>query len=142
MKIIPLSEGSFTIDQTKDFIPFNLEMDDLQQRSRGSLLVEIQPFVIITKNDVILLDTGLGFTNENDVLQLHQNLMDNDIDPMSVTKVLMSHLHKDHAGGISKHDKQLNKSFLRFNASNWCWAKNADSTFQPCSINPPLGSDP
>ena len=30
MQIIPLSEGSFTIDTTKQFIPFNLEKDDLQ----------------------------------------------------------------------------------------------------------------
>ncbi len=132
MKIIPLSEGSFTIDQTKEFIPFNLEMDDLQTRSRGSLLVEIQPFVIVTKNDVILLDTGLGFSNENDVLQLHQNLMDNDIDPMSVTKVLMSHLHKDHAGGISKYDKQLNKSFISFpNAMYYVNRQELEFSMQP-----------
>ena len=32
MKIIPLSEGSFTIDKTKKFIPFNTAKDDLQQR--------------------------------------------------------------------------------------------------------------
>ena len=44
MQIIPLSEGSFTIDRTKQFIPFNLEKDDLQQRPNGSLLVEVQPY--------------------------------------------------------------------------------------------------
>lgn len=60
MKIIPLSEGAFTVDQSKKFIPFNIETDDLQQRNKGSILVEIQPFVIITSNDILLLDTGLG----------------------------------------------------------------------------------
>ncbi|MBU3713760.1 MAG: MBL fold metallo-hydrolase [Ferruginibacter sp.] len=114
MKIIPLSEGSFTIDQTKAFIPFDKNKDELQQRPTGSLLVEIQPFVIITAKDVILLDTGLGFANDNGILQVHQNLIDNDIDPLSVTKVLLSHLHKDHAGGIRKHDKVLQQSFLSF----------------------------
>ena len=54
MQIIPLSEGSFTIDTTKQFIPFNLEKDDLQQRPNGSLLVEVQPFCIVTKNDILL----------------------------------------------------------------------------------------
>ena len=44
MKIIPLSEGAFTIDKTKVFIPFNKEKDDLQDRALGSLLVEVQPF--------------------------------------------------------------------------------------------------
>ncbi len=114
MKIIPLSEGAFTIDKTKIFIPFNVEKDNLQQRPIGSLLVEVQPFCIITKKDILLIDTGLGFCNSNGVLQIHQLLVDNGIDPMSVTKVLLSHLHKDHSGGISKEDKILGNTFLSF----------------------------
>ncbi|MFM2360684.1 MAG: hypothetical protein RLY16_2677, partial [Bacteroidota bacterium] len=51
MTIIPLSEGAFTIDKTKQFIPFEKGVDDLQQRPIGSLLVEVQPFCIITKRD-------------------------------------------------------------------------------------------
>ena len=114
MKIIPLSEGAFTIDQTKVFVPFDINKDDLQQRPLGSLLVEVQPFCIVTKKDILLIDTGLGYCNKEGVLQLHQNLIDNGIDPMSVTKVLMSHLHKDHSGGVSKEDKILNHTFLSF----------------------------
>ena len=105
MKIIPLSEGSFTIDKTKLFVPFDTSSDDLQQRPVGSLLVEIQPFVIITPEDVLLVDTGLGFTNKEGVLQIHQNLMDNGINPSEITKVLLSHLHKDHAGGVQHAGK-------------------------------------
>lgn len=101
MKIIPLSEGSFSIDKTKLFVPFNTNADDLQQRATGSLLVEVQPFVVVTPEDVLLLDTGLGFEKDG-VLQLHKNMMDAGINPSEVTKVLMSHLHKDHAGGISR----------------------------------------
>lgn len=108
MKIIPLNEGAFTIDQSKLFVPFNLQSDDLQKRPSGSLLVEVQPFVVITAEDVLLLDTGLGFTTPEGRLQLHQNLMDQGINPSEVTKVLMSHLHKDHAGGVgSSEDKTL-----------------------------------
>ncbi len=73
MKIIPLSEGVFTIDKTKIFVPFDLEKDELQARTSGSLLVEVQPFVLITKKDILLLDTGLGFMKQNE-MQLHQNL--------------------------------------------------------------------
>jgi glyoxylase-like metal-dependent hydrolase (beta-lactamase superfamily II) len=101
MKIIPLSEGSFTIDKTKQFIPFDQLRDDLQQRNTGSLLVEVQPFVVITTEDVLLLDTGLGFNVEGK-LQLHQNLIEAGINPSEITKVLMSHLHKDHSGGVTK----------------------------------------
>jgi glyoxylase-like metal-dependent hydrolase (beta-lactamase superfamily II) len=114
MKIIPLSEGSFTIDKTKQFVPFDIKNDDLQQRPAGSLLVEIQPFCIVTKNDILVIDTGLGFSNPDGTLQIHQNLMDNGINPMDVTKVLMSHLHKDHSGGVCKEDAILKQKFFSF----------------------------
>ena len=104
MKILPLSEGSFTIDKTKVFVPFNNETDNLQNRTTGSLLVEVQPFAIVTSRDVLLIDTGLGFEIEAK-MQLHKNLKNAGIDSSSVTKVLMSHLHKDHAGGITRKNK-------------------------------------
>ncbi len=97
MKIIPLSEGTFTIDQTKKFIPFDDSSEDLKARPAGSLLVEIQPFVVISSKDILLLDMGLGFETDG-TLQLHRNLMDAGINPAEVTKVLLTHLHKDHAG--------------------------------------------
>ena len=124
MKIIPLSEGAFTIDKTKVFIPFNKEKDDLQERALGSLLVEVQPFCIITKKDILIIDTGLGFCNQDGVLQIHQNLIDNGIDPMDVTKVLLSHLHKDHSGGVCKTDKILNHHFLSFPQATYYVNKN------------------
>jgi len=114
MKIIPLSEGAFTIDKTKVFVPFDTVTDDLQKRPIGSLLVEIDPFLVITNSDILLLDTGLGFANKNGILQIHQNLLDNGINPSEVTKVLLSHLHKDHSGGVTLKNKQLNQSFLSF----------------------------
>src|SRR6185436_3789353 len=109
MKIIPLSEGSFTVDNTKLFVPFDQQSENLQARPAGSLLVEIQPFVVMTANDVLLLDTGLGFSGKDGKMQLHKNLENAGIDAAAVTKVLLTHLHKDHAGGISldKDRRQL-----------------------------------
>jgi glyoxylase-like metal-dependent hydrolase (beta-lactamase superfamily II) len=111
MKIIPLSEGTFTIDKTKLFVPFDETKDELQERSRGSLLVEIQPFLVITSKDVLLLDTGLGFSRHGK-MQIHQNLMNAGINPSEITKVLLTHLHKDHAGGVSEDPDHRNLSFL------------------------------
>ncbi len=105
MKIIPLSEGVFTIDSTKLFVPFNISSDNLQQRPTGSLLVEIQPFVVVTSKDILLLDTGLGF-EQNGKLQIYNNLQQHNILPGDITKVLLTHLHKDHAGGIGKKNSQ------------------------------------
>ncbi|MGX5818548.1 MBL fold metallo-hydrolase [Chitinophaga lutea] len=113
-RIIPLSEGSFTVDGTKRFVPFDEKKDVLKERPAGSLLVEIQPFLVITDRDILLLDTGLGFRNADGVLQLHQNMMDQGINPMEVTKVLMSHLHKDHAGGITVEDLITGERSLAF----------------------------
>ena len=114
MKIIPLSEGAFTIDATKKFVPFDTANDNLQQRPSGSLLVEIQPFAVLTLKDIIVIDTGLGFSNDAGMMQIHQNLLDNGIGAMEVTKVLLSHLHKDHAGGIYKDDEIGKHQFLSF----------------------------
>ena len=100
MNIIALSEGTFTIDKTKHFVPFDEDVHDLRQRTVGSLLVEIQPFVVITSNDIILFDTGLGFEKDGQ-MQIHKNLADAGIEPSTITKVLLTHLHKDHAGGVS-----------------------------------------
>ena len=120
MKIIPLNEGAFTVDQTKKFISFNIDKDDLQQRNKGSLLVEIQPFLIITSKDILLLDTGLGFADENGQLQIHKNLANHGFNPSDVTKVLLSHLHKDHTGGIA----QTNKKIVSFENATYYINKN------------------
>jgi glyoxylase-like metal-dependent hydrolase (beta-lactamase superfamily II) len=104
MKIIPLSEGAFTVDKTKQFVPFDTGTDDLQQRPAGSLLVEVQPFAVVSSEDIIVFDAGLGFEKDGE-LQIHRNLRNAGIEPGQVTKVLMSHLHKDHAGGISRMNK-------------------------------------
>lgn len=102
--IIPLSEGVFTIGHDKHFVPFDPATDVLEERPTGSLLVDIQPFLVRTKGKNILLDTGLGYSLSNGELQLHANLRFHGIEPADIDMVLLSHLHKDHAGGISHHN--------------------------------------
>jgi len=111
MRIYPLSEGNFSIDSTKVFIPFD---GDIQNRPPGSIIVQVQPFVVVTEKDIILLDTGLGYFNNQGILQIHANLMAIGIDPSSVTKVFLSHLHKDHSGGISYLHPQHQERFISF----------------------------
>src|SRR5882724_859481 len=116
MKTIPLSEGSFTVDKTKLFVPFDQGRDELHARSTGSLLVEIQPFVVITSKDILLLDTGLGFSNSEGRMQLHKNLAEAGINAADITKVLLTHLHKDHAGGVAE-----SKDHHRLSLPNATW---------------------
>ena len=151
MTIIPLSEGSFTIDKTKVFVPFDAGKDVLEDRPVGSLLVEVQPFLVVTSKDVLLLDAGLGFRNSEGVLQIHQNLKAAGYDPDQVTKVLMTHLHKDHAGGIgSPHGDAMNgtevlnfpqaRYYVQGRELDFAWKTGAPS-FLPDEIKPLIGSD-
>ncbi len=103
-EVFPLSEGVFTVGHDKQFVPFDQDKDELNDRPTGSLLVEIQPFLVVTEKDVIILDTGLGYEKDG-VLQIHTNLKKLGYQPEDVTKVLLSHLHKDHAGGVVYKDK-------------------------------------
>lgn len=131
MKIFPLSEGSFTVDQSKKFVPFKINEDDLQQRPRGSLLVEIQPFVVVTSKDILVLDTGLGFADPDQQLQIHKNLASHGINSTDVTKVLLSHLHKDHSGGILTPDKtklSFENADYYINQEEWNYAFGKDSS--------------
>jgi len=128
MKIFPLSEGAFTIDSTKLFVPFDEATDDLQQRPTGSLLVEIQPFLVVTETDVLILDAGLGFANKEGELQLHAHLKKLGVQPEQVTKVLMSHLHKDHAGGVSYGVGEKQLSFP--NATYYIQKRELDFAFE------------
>jgi glyoxylase-like metal-dependent hydrolase (beta-lactamase superfamily II) len=150
MKIFPLSEGSFTIDKTKLFVPFDESEHQLNDRPTGSLLVEIQPFLVVTSKDVLLLDTGLGFDNKEGSLQIHDNIRKAGFEPEQVTKVLLSHLHKDHAGGISNPSAQrfgaadvMNfpnaKYYLQKRELDFAWKTGAPS-FLPDEIEPLLQS--
>jgi glyoxylase-like metal-dependent hydrolase (beta-lactamase superfamily II) len=130
MTIIPLSEGAFTVGKSKKFLPFDIKKDDLQKREIGSLLVEVQPFAIITSEDILVLDTGLGFEN-NGVMQIHQNLINAGIEPSKVTKILMSHLHKDHSGGLGKLNPSTNQRELAFpNATYYVQKKELEFAFE------------
>lgn len=147
MQIIPLSEGRFTVDVTKKFIPF-ADTDELRERPRGSLLVEIQPFVVRTKKDIILLDTGLGFSDMHGNLQLYHNLNTAGINPLDVTMVLMSHLHKDHAGGLTKQDSFSSERKICFPNARYVIHKNefeaslqAGSSYLPEYILPLKNSE-
>lgn len=99
MQAYALSEGSFSVDMSKKFIPFDPEKDDKKDRP-GSLFIHVHPFLIESKEGLLLLDSGLGFTNEEGGLLLHDHIREKGFEPEDVRYVLMSHLHKDHASGM------------------------------------------
>ncbi len=92
MKIIPLKEGNFSTNKTKDF---TLLTADNFETIKG-IKMSVTPFLIITEKDSILLDAGIGWRNESGETVISEILKKENINPEQVTKVLLSHLHKDH----------------------------------------------
>jgi len=111
MNIFALSEGSYSVDATKKFIPFNPEIDNFRDRP-ASLFIHVNPFLVKTDNELIVLDTGLGYKDTRDELNIHQHIRNAGFDPDDVTLVLMSHLHYDHSGGlVVERNGKLEPSF-------------------------------
>jgi glyoxylase-like metal-dependent hydrolase (beta-lactamase superfamily II) len=92
MKIIPLKEGNFSTSKTKDFTLLTEENKDTVKGIRMS----VTPFLIITEKDTILLDAGIGWKNEEGKTVISEILERENVHPDQITKVLLSHLHKDH----------------------------------------------
>ncbi|AQX06227.1 MBL fold metallo-hydrolase [Elizabethkingia meningoseptica] len=105
MKIIPLKDGDFSVDQNKVFIPLSAAGDS------PGLKMAIQPFLVITENDYILLDSGLGW-QENGSPKIFQNLNLAGITPAQINIILLSHLHKDHIDGlVTQNEDGLSLNF-------------------------------
>lgn len=108
MKIIPLKEGNFSASKTKDFTLLTEENFD----KVGGIKMSVQPFLIITENDHILLDAGIGWKNESETTVISEILKRENIHPDQITKLLLSHLHKDHIeGAVTVTDNDFEATF-------------------------------
>lgn len=99
IQVFTLKEGSYSVDVTKKFIPFDPLKDNFKDRP-ASLFIHVQPFLVKCGNELMLLDTGLGYSDEQGNLQLHNHIRKAGFEPEDVSMVLMSHLHFDHSGGM------------------------------------------
>jgi glyoxylase-like metal-dependent hydrolase (beta-lactamase superfamily II) len=111
MEIFALGEGSYSVDSSKQFIPFNPATDNAKDRP-GSLFIHVNPFLIKTERDLIVLDSGLGYKDAQGELLLHQHIREVGFAPGEVSLVLQSHLHYDHTGGlVVERNGKLEPSF-------------------------------
>jgi len=111
VKVHALYEGSYSVDSSKKFLPFDPAIHNPKDRP-ASLFVYVQPFLLKTSTDLIVFDTGLGFKNEQGELIIHENIKKAGYDYRDVTYLLMSHLHYDHSGGmIYEKDGKMELTF-------------------------------
>ncbi|MCE7039089.1 MBL fold metallo-hydrolase [Dyadobacter sp. CY312] len=99
MNIYPLIDGGFSVDNNKVF-------SDLERSGNApGLKMAVQPFLIETDEQLVLLDAGLGWLDEG-VPRIIRNIKKADFQPENVDKVLLSHLHKDHINGLVSQQDQ------------------------------------
>jgi glyoxylase-like metal-dependent hydrolase (beta-lactamase superfamily II) len=111
VKVHALYEGSYSVDSSKKFLPFDPAIHQAKDRP-ASLFVYVQPFLLETSTGLMVLDTGLGFKNAQGQLILHENIRKAGFDYRDVNYVLMSHLHYDHSGGmIFENNGKMELSF-------------------------------
>lgn len=95
-RIHPLPEGRFTVGADKRFVPHEVATS----APKGTLFVSVTPFLVETPRELILLDTGLGaYATGRDITFLLDGIRRAGFEREAVTRVVLSHLHYDHAGG-------------------------------------------
>jgi glyoxylase-like metal-dependent hydrolase (beta-lactamase superfamily II) len=66
----------------------------------GSLYIPVNNFLLQRDGKVIMIDAGAGNTMQPTLGKLPDNLRASGIDPKTVTHIVMTHLHPDHANGL------------------------------------------
>lgn len=103
MEIFPLEEGIYSVDKEKN-LTLLTEMSN--QPVPKSIRMAVRPFLIKLKNDIVLLDCGLGTEDQGDFM-ITSLLKQHNIVPNQITKILLSHLHKDHIEGLGYFQEGL-----------------------------------
>ena len=96
LEIDALPEGRFTVGLDKRFVPHA----DGDAARPGTLFISVTPFLVRTPSETLLLDTGLGeWATGRGTEVLLSALARRGVAPEAVDRVVLSHLHFDHAGG-------------------------------------------
>lgn len=103
MEIFPLEEGIYSVDKEKN-LTLLTEVND--QIAPKSIRMAVRPFLIRLKNDIVLLDCGLGTDNQGEFMIISL-LKQHNIKPDQITKIVLSHLHKDHVEGLGYFQEGL-----------------------------------
>jgi len=70
----------------------------------GSVAIPVNNFLIRRGGKVILIDAGAGNTMQPTLGKLPGNLRAANVDPGTVSHIVMTHLHPDHANGLVDDD--------------------------------------
>ena len=98
IKIYPLREVVYQVNKSKDF---NIvDNEDLIDEANGYVLT-VRPFMVHIGDELILIDAGFGY-HQDGKSALVERIEEIGFNATAVSQILISHLHKDHVGGIGK----------------------------------------
>ena len=98
IKIYPLREVVYQVNKSKDFN--YVENEDLVDEANGYVLT-VRPFLVHIGDELILIDAGFGY-HEEEKSALVERIEEIGFNATAISQILVSHLHKDHIGGIGK----------------------------------------
>lgn len=66
----------------------------------GSLFIPVNVFLVVRDDKRVLIDAGAGNTMQPTLGKLPSNLRSAGFDPRSITHIVITHIHPDHANGL------------------------------------------
>jgi len=99
----------------------------------GSLFIPVNNFLIRRGGKTILIDAGAGNTMQPTLGKLPNNLRAVGVDPATVSHIVMTHLHPDHANGLVDDAGKAHYP----NAEIVVHQIEADFWMQPAGVNDP-----
>ncbi len=135
--VYPLAEGLFCVDAAKQFVRVSESAGQEMTMRPGSLQVAVVPFLVVTPSDLVVVDPGLGTLGTNDYA-VREQIAAAGYHYGDVTMVLLSHLHKDHAGGACIIDSSAQAIslmfprahyFLQEREAQYAWEKKASPSY-------------
>ncbi len=107
IEVFPLLDGPLPL--TLDKIPDPAHRAEarrlLGDAASEALALPVYAFLLKWANKAVLIDTGSGKLGYDSLGRLPERLEVAGFSPDDVTDVLMTHLHRDHYGGLVKGDK-------------------------------------
>lgn len=121
LEISLINFGHFRLDGGAMFgsVPKNLWAKKIAADTENCIRLATRCMLIRSDNRLFLIDVGLGDKYNQKSQQIfgieNQSPWNSQFSPQDVTDVILTHLHFDHAGGISKYSKSdSNKLELAF----------------------------
>jgi len=137
-----LSDGFFGLDGGAMFgvVPRPLWERTNPPDERNRIRLALRPLLVVTGKERVLIDTGIGHKwdeKSRDIYRIeHTDTIESSLaragfKPEDITKVILTHLHFDHAGGATKLD-QTGRPVPRFpNARHHVQQKEWEAALNP-----------